>query len=107
MNNSEVISMPTISISQEVYDRLKERSRSWEDTPNKIIRRLLEKSTSEENSHEAGSLGKQSQPEEVPDQLEKSEDVLADDSPEVQTSKFMGKKIKPIISMGRVKNTHF
>lgn len=96
MNNSEVISMPTISLSQEVYDSLKKKSRSWEDTPNKIIRRLLEKSTSEENLHEAGSLGKQSQPEEVPDQLEKSEDVLADDSPEVQTSKFTGKKIKPI-----------
>ena len=95
MNNSGVITMPTISVSQEVYDRLKEKSRSWEDTPNKIIRRLLEKSTSEENSDEAGSLGKQSQPEEVPDQLEKSEDVLANDSPEVQTSKFMGKTIKP------------
>jgi len=95
MNNSEVITMPTISVSQEVYDRLKEKSRSWEDTPNKIIRRLLEKSTSEENSHEAGSFGKQSQPEEVPDQLEKSEDALADDSPEGQTSKFMGKTIKP------------
>ena len=38
MNNSEVIPMPTISISQEVYDRLKKKSRSWEDTPNKVIR---------------------------------------------------------------------
>ena len=95
MNNFEVIAMPTISVSQEVYDGLKKFSRSWEDTPNKIIRRLLEKSTSKENSDEAGSLRKQSQPEEVPDQLEKSEDVLANDSPEVQTSKFMGKTIKP------------
>ena len=62
MNNFEVIAMPTISVSQEVYDGLKKFSRSWEDTPNKIIRRLLEKSTSEESSDEAGSLGKQPNP---------------------------------------------
>lgn len=33
--------MPTISISQEVYEELKKRSKSWEDTPNKIIAGLL------------------------------------------------------------------
>lgn len=33
---------PTISISEEVYEALKRRSRSWEDTPNKIIAQLLE-----------------------------------------------------------------
>jgi len=87
--------MPTISVSQEVYDCLKKLSGSWEDTPNKIIRRLLEESASEENSDGAGSVRKQSNPEEVPDQLEKSEDVLADDSSEGQTLKFMGKTIKP------------
>lgn len=33
--------MPTISISQPVYEELKKRSKSWEDTPNKIIAGLL------------------------------------------------------------------
>lgn len=33
--------MPTISISQEIYEELKKRSQSWEDTPTKIIARLL------------------------------------------------------------------
>lgn len=32
---------PTISVSEEVYHALKRRSRSWEDTPNKIIAQLL------------------------------------------------------------------
>ena len=41
--------MPTISISQEIYDELKIHSRSWEDTPTKIIKRLLDKSNSGEN----------------------------------------------------------
>ncbi len=84
MSNYKEIAMPTISVSQEVYDALKEKSRSWEDTPNKIIRRLLETRPSEENSDEAGNRGKQSQPEEVTDQPEKSKDVLADGSLEVQ-----------------------
>jgi hypothetical protein len=33
--------MPTISVSQEVYEELKKRSQSWEDTPTRIIARLL------------------------------------------------------------------
>ena len=33
--------MPTISVSQEVYNELKKHSESWEDTPNKIIAGLL------------------------------------------------------------------
>ena len=32
---------PTISVSDEVYDALKRRSKSWEDTPGKIIAELL------------------------------------------------------------------
>ena len=34
--------MPTISVTQEVYEELKKISQSWEDTPTKIIARLLE-----------------------------------------------------------------
>jgi hypothetical protein len=33
--------MPTISVSQEVYEELKKMSQSWEDTPTRIIARLL------------------------------------------------------------------
>ena len=32
---------PTISVTEEVYEALKGRSQSWEDTPNKIIAKLL------------------------------------------------------------------
>ena len=32
---------PTISVTEEVYEALKRRSGSWEDTPSKIIAKLL------------------------------------------------------------------
>jgi hypothetical protein len=34
--------MPTISVSHEIYEELKNLSRSWEDTPTKVIAKLLE-----------------------------------------------------------------
>ena len=36
-----IVMAPTISVSDEVYDALKRRSKSWEDTPGKIIAELL------------------------------------------------------------------
>ena len=47
--------MPTISVSQEVYEELKKRSQSWEDTPTRVIARLLEIHGPKRSQHMEGS----------------------------------------------------